>query len=132
MVGGRRHNVGLTARESLIDIVVHGQDIAIPLGLTLEVPPQVAAEAASRVMSYQATPVSRLKARVFRQVPTDGFHLAATDVSWSVGDGPEVRGPVLAILLVLTGRPAGLAYLDGEGAADLASRFARFKRAAAG
>ena len=32
MVGSRRHNVGVTPYETLIDIVVHGQDIAVPLG----------------------------------------------------------------------------------------------------
>ena len=32
MVGSRRHNVGVTPLETLIDIVVHGQDIAVPLG----------------------------------------------------------------------------------------------------
>jgi hypothetical protein len=41
---GRR----LTAMETLIDNVVHGQDIAIPTSRVLEVPPIVAATAASR------------------------------------------------------------------------------------
>ena len=38
MVGSRRHNVGVTPLETLIDIVVHGQDIAVPLGRNLAVP----------------------------------------------------------------------------------------------
>ena len=49
--------------------------------------------------------------------------LTATDTSWSAGNGPEIHGPVLAILLVLTGRPAGLPHLAGEGAAALAEQF---------
>ena len=30
-VGSRRHNLGVTPRETLIDICVHSQDIAVPL-----------------------------------------------------------------------------------------------------
>jgi hypothetical protein len=32
MVGSRRHNFGIIYHETLIDILVHGQDITIPLG----------------------------------------------------------------------------------------------------
>ena len=67
MVGSRRHNFGLTARETLIDIVVHGQDIAVPLGRRLEVPPGSAAAAATQVWSYQASRIGRRIARVNRQ-----------------------------------------------------------------
>jgi hypothetical protein len=51
-----------------------------------------------------------------------GFRLAATDVEWSAGDGPEVRAPIEAILLVLTGRLVALPQLDGEGAAGLTAQ----------
>jgi hypothetical protein len=40
----------------------------------------------------------------------------ATDVAWSVGNGPEIRGPVVALLLLLTGRRAGLDEVTGDGA----------------
>jgi hypothetical protein len=36
-------------------------------------------------------------------------------------DGPEIRGPILAILLLLTGRTAGYTELAGPGAAALAA-----------
>jgi uncharacterized protein (TIGR03083 family) len=122
MVGSRRHNVGVTHQETLIDIAVHGQDIALPLGRTLDVPAKVAATAASRVWSYRTSPKGRMKARVFRTVPYDRHQLTATDASWSEGEGPEIRRPILAILLLLTGRPAGLSQLTGEGAAALAAK----------
>jgi uncharacterized protein (TIGR03083 family) len=122
MVGSRRHNVGVTPQETLIDIVVHGQDIALPLGRTLEVPPKVAASAASRVWSYRTSARDKMKARVFRTVPYDGHRLTATDACWSEGEGAEIRGPILAILLLLTGRPVGLSQLTGEGAAVLAAK----------
>jgi hypothetical protein len=40
-----------------------------------------------------------------------------------VGDGDrEVRGPAGELLLVATGRPAGLAALEGPGVEDAAAR----------
>ena len=48
-----------------------------------------------------------------------GFRLAATDCSWSAGDGVPVEGPISAILLLLTGRQAGLAQLSGPGVPGL-------------
>jgi hypothetical protein len=81
----------------------------------------VAAAAASRVWSYHASPRGRMLAGVFRSVPHDGYRLTATDASWSEGEGHEIRGPILAILLLLTGRSAGFSQLTGEGAALLAA-----------
>jgi uncharacterized protein (TIGR03083 family) len=111
-VGQRRHNVGVTLRETLIDNLVHGLDIAIPLKLDLEIPADAAVEAAARVRSYHGTG----KNRVFREIPLRDFRLVATDHAWSAGDGPEIRGPIRALLLLLTGRPAGLADVTGPGA----------------
>jgi hypothetical protein len=56
------------------------------------------------------------------QPPYERYRFTATDTSWSVGTGPEIDGPVLAILLVLAGRPAGLPHLTGDGAATLVAR----------
>jgi hypothetical protein len=55
--------------------------------------------------------------KVFRPVPYRSYRLIATDTEWAVGDGPEIRGPILAILLLLTGRTAGCNELAGPGAA---------------
>lgn len=114
MAGSRRHNLGVTSRDTLIDIVVHGQDIALPLGLALVVPVDAAAEAATRVSTLGARMSS-----VFHPVPWRRHRLTATDTRWSVGDGPEISGPILAILLLLTGRLVALPQLDGEGLASL-------------
>jgi uncharacterized protein (TIGR03083 family) len=111
-VGQRRHNPGVTHRETLVDILVHGMDIAVPLNLELEIPAEAAAEAAMRVRSLDGTS----KNRVFRDVSLREFTLRATDYPWSAGGGPEIRGPVRALLLLLTGRPAGLADVTGPGA----------------
>ena len=111
-VGQRRHNPGVTHRETLIDNLVHGMDIAIPLRLDLEIPTDAAVEAAARVRSFDGTG----RNRVFRDIPLREFRLVATDSAWSAGDGPEIRGPIRALLLLLTGRPAGLGDVTGPGA----------------
>lgn len=114
-IGSRRHNIGLTNLETLTDILVHGQDIAIPLRRELEMPTAAAVVVATRVWAQRGTS----KARVFHDVPIGGFRLTATDASWSIGDGPEIQGPIAAILLLLTGRPAALPRLSGDGAESL-------------
>lgn len=122
MVGSRRHNIGVTHLETLVDIVIHGQDIAVPLSRELEVAPEAVVAAATRVWSYHATRRDRKKSRVFRSVPYERYRLTATDAAWSVGAGPEIKGPVLAILMVLTGRLVCLPQLTGDGAAALAEQ----------
>lgn len=118
-VGSRRSNVGVTNLETLIDIIVHGQDIAIPLARDLEMPTSASATAASRVRSLLGTGAGR----VFNDIGVQRFRLIATDATWCEGAGPEVRGPIGAILLLLTGRLAALPRLTGAGADDLRSKF---------
>jgi uncharacterized protein (TIGR03083 family) len=115
MVGRRRHNVGVTRYETLVDILVHGLDIAVPLHLELEVAREAAAVAAARVRSFDG----RGRNRVFRDIPLRAYRLVATDTEWVSGDGPEIRGPIAALLLLVTGRPARLPELSGRGADHL-------------
>jgi uncharacterized protein (TIGR03083 family) len=51
-----------------------------------------------------------------------GLTLAATDLDWSTGSGPEVAGPGVALLQAMTGRKAALDDLKGDGLATLQSR----------
>ena len=44
-----------------------------------------------------------------------GTRFEATDVDYAVGDGTTVTGPIGAIVLTLTGRPAGGEQLGGPG-----------------
>ena len=53
-----------------------------------------------------------------------GLRLLASDVDWSWGEGPEVKGPGEAILLALGGRPSVLGELGGDGVATLRERVA--------
>ncbi|MGY6651553.1 maleylpyruvate isomerase family mycothiol-dependent enzyme [Amycolatopsis sp. TRM77291] len=114
--GSRRHTLGVTYLETLADILIHAQDIAIPLGLRHEMPPDAAAVAADRVLSMRWPPPLPAARKVA------GFRLTATDISWSTGAGPEVRGPMSALLLVCAGRLAALPRLSGDGAVDFAAR----------
>ncbi|WP_040810275.1 maleylpyruvate isomerase family mycothiol-dependent enzyme [Nocardia concava] len=94
-------------RNILFDTMVHGQDIAIPLGRTIDVAPEAAAAAADR-----AVEVGR---PVWNKHRLDGIRLRATDIDWSYGTGNDIEGPILALLLLITGRTARLSDLTGPG-----------------
>ena len=51
-----------------------------------------------------------------------GLRLFATDTDWVRGTGPTIEGPAEMLLLAITGRPAALPQLEGEGVAVLAGR----------
>ena len=112
--GSRKVPVVSNYRNVLFDVMVHAQDIAIPLGLDLPLPPRAGAAAATRVwtMGWPFWAKRRLR----------GVRLTATDVDWSTGSGADVHGPIRAILLLLTGRTtAATATLAGDGMARLAA-----------
>lgn len=113
----RRLPVVANHRNVLFDILVHGQDIARPLGIDRPMPIPAAAAGAERVwtMGWPFWAQRRLR----------GIRLVADDADWAVGSGAEVTGPVSALLLVLTGRPAGLTALRGPGADEVAQRLGR-------
>lgn len=111
MVGSRKKAPVVSDLEPLLDVLVHGQDIAIPLGRERPVPPAAGAVAAQRAWEMSWPFFARRRMR--------GIRLAATDCDWSAGEGSLVEGPIGAILLVLTGRPAGAAMLSGEGLVTL-------------
>lgn len=98
----------------LVEEVVHGEDIRRAVGLVRSYPQ----EAVVRALRLQArTPASfggakELVARV---------RLTATDADLSIGEGPDVTGPVLSLLLAVSGRRAALAELDGPGLSVLAA-----------
>jgi uncharacterized protein (TIGR03083 family) len=112
MVGSRRHAVGTTQVEPLTDVLVHGQDIARPLGRERPVPAAAAATAATRVWRMGWPFWARRRLR--------GTTLVATDSDWRVGTGPAVCGATGDLLLLVTGRRQVLPALSGPGVAQLA------------
>lgn len=104
----------VTYRETAVDHLVHGQDIALPLGRELPMPPLLAALAAERAWS------SRRMFHARRRFA--GYRFVADDADWAAGRGREVTGPIGALLLLFTGRLVATAQLGGPGAADLRAR----------
>ncbi|MFE2413753.1 maleylpyruvate isomerase family mycothiol-dependent enzyme [Kitasatospora sp. NPDC057904] len=96
------------------ETVVHAEDIRRPLGLARAYP----VAALTRLADFYRG--SNLLIGGKRRV--EGLTLRATDADWTAGSGPEVRGPVLALLLAVTGRKVAHAELEGEGLPLLASR----------
>ena len=48
--------------------------------------------------------------------------MQATDTDWVHGEGPEVSGPIVALVMAMTGRKAAIGDLSGEGVATLQAR----------
>jgi uncharacterized protein (TIGR03083 family) len=96
------------------EVVVHREDLLRPLGLQ-GAPADDAVNACLDMYTTANFPVGGKK-RI------QGLRLVATDTGWSHGDGPEVSGPGVSLLLAMTGRAAGLDGLSGDGAALLGQR----------
>ena len=103
-----------TVQNLAMDIVVHGQDMALPLHRELAVPPDAARYALERAWSMGWPFHASRKLAPYR--------LAATDSDWVAGEGPTIAGTSVALLLLATGRvqPA-LPLLDGPGVSRLAT-----------
>ena len=104
---------GFGGRVALTDNMIHQQDIRRPLGLPRTIPSRRLGVALDFVL-YAPTIRGAWLAR--------GVHLIATDLDWSHGKGPEVRGPGEAVLMAMAGRPDALRDLDGPGRDTLAAR----------
>ncbi len=107
-VGARVAPAGTTPADRLMDLLVHGHDIAIPLGIARTVPVDAARSALDRIWHTGAPFHARKK--------FEGYRLTATDTEWVAGDGPVIEGSATALLLVLTGRETAADRLTGAGA----------------
>jgi uncharacterized protein (TIGR03083 family) len=96
----------------LVEEVVHGEDIRRPLGITRAYP----TDAVVPAIAYQARTSTAMGGS--KQLVA-GVMLVATDADLTIGDGPEVSGPALSILLAISGRDVALADLDGPGVPNL-------------
>ena len=115
--GSRKIPVVSDQRNVLFDLLVHVQDIAIPLGVDLPMPLVPAAAGATRVWSMGWPFWARRQLR--------GLRLRATDTDWSAGAGAELRGPIGMLLLLLTGRTmTALPHLSGPGVQTIIERSA--------
>jgi uncharacterized protein (TIGR03083 family) len=98
----------------IVEEVVHGEDVRRPLGIRRDYPVDAVEEA---LRLQVRTPASFGGAREL----VAGLRLVA-DEGATVGDGPEVRGPLVSLLLAAAGRRVALDELSGPGVATLVSR----------
>lgn len=103
------------ARGPLTDLLVHAGDMRIPLGLAHEPDPahlRIALEFITLGRPVGFVPRGRLK----------GLRLTADDLDWSWGDGAELGGRGIDLLMAACGRTALLARLHGPGVEILRGR----------
>jgi uncharacterized protein (TIGR03083 family) len=110
----RRNHPPGPVTAMLGEMVVHGEDIRRPLGLSRQYPEETLVTMAE---FYKG---SNLLIGSKRRIA--GLRLKATDATWASGDGPEVSGPMASLLLAMTGRRQVYGDLSGEGLATLAGR----------
>ena len=105
-VGSRRKAPGVSDREPLLDVLVHTQDICVPLDLDHPMPPDAAVAALERTIWWS------------RRMPLGprlrDLHLVATDVAWEWGSGRRVEGEVRWLLLAAAGRAVAHDHLSGD------------------
>ena len=96
------------------EALIHAEDIRRPLSIKREYP----TDAAVRVAEFYkgSNLIIGAKKRI------TGLQLRATDADWSHGDGPEVSGPIVSLVMAMTGRKAVLADLSGDGVTTLSAR----------
>lgn len=96
------------------EVIVHGQDIARPLGITLT-PDTHAVEAVARFFVAKDFAVNS------RRTVT-GLSLEADDAPFRGGSGPVVRGHQLDLVMAMAGRVSACDALSGDGVAVLRGR----------
>jgi hypothetical protein len=100
----------------LTDVIVHGTDMLVPTGRSVDVDPVALAT------SLEFLAGGRAKGFVPRGL-TDGLAFEASDLDVRVGRGRTVvRGPALALCSAVCGRAALLDRLSGDGVPVLAGR----------
>ena len=99
------------------ETIVHGEDIRRPLGIRRDYPTHALVTIAD---FYKG---SNLLIGAKRRI--DGLTLRATDADWTTGSGPEVAGPLISLVMAMTGRRGTVDDLSGPGTATLAGRLPR-------
>jgi len=115
-----RDSIGFTVAPTkdlaawLGEVIVHGQDIARSLGISLEPDPAAVAEVAHFYTSKDFA--------VNSHTLVEGLALRASDTEFEYGSGPVVDGPILDLVMVMAGRREPLPRLSGAGVTDLKDR----------
>jgi uncharacterized protein (TIGR03083 family) len=105
------HLPGSTESMGLADVLVHSADAFRPLGLDVDAAPAEAGPALDALWKSGRV--------VVHAVPHRDRCLVATDLDWTRGSGPEIRGKAIDLLLLVANRRQVLPDLDGPGLAGL-------------
>jgi hypothetical protein len=97
------------------EVVVHGNDIRQPLGIDDD------SSTEAKLACLEMFKGSNFPVRAKKTIT--GLTLKATDVDWTFGSGPEVRGPLVALLMAMATRPLATT-LTGDGVTTLRGRLA--------
>lgn len=111
----RTKPVFVVASNILLDLVVHGQDIAVPLQIARPVPSTAGRLSLSRIWSMGWPFHARRR--------LDGVRVCATDCDWSAGSGPDITGTAAELLLLMTSRDGAIDSLQGRGVDLIRPRF---------
>jgi uncharacterized protein (TIGR03083 family) len=110
---GKFRVVGFPPAVALGEVFVHGNDALRALGQEFEVYPD---DAIPILNTYR-----RFGGMAFHARPQRNVRLVATDVQWSCGNGPEVAGRAIDLLMLSANRQQVVESLSGPGVADIAS-----------
>ncbi len=95
-------------------VIVHSEDIR----RALAIPHQYPTDAVVTVADFYTG--SNLLIGSKRRI--SGLMLRATDTEWKYGTGPELSGPILSLVMAMTGRKVAIDDLTGQGVETLRSR----------
>jgi len=110
----RKASPGTRPVRGLMHVLIHGQDMCRPLGLRRDLPEAHLVLVADYVKDN--VHIFGAKKRIA------GLKLAATDMDWSHGNGPEISGRAEALVMMMAGRLIALEDLSGDGKAALMTR----------
>ena len=112
--GSARRPPGTKIWDPLVNVLVHAQDVARPLGREHPMPLDRVEPALRHVWATSGYGA----AKRFR-----GLRFAAVDTDWRAGARDRCgEGPAADLLMLLTGRAAGLAHVEGPGREKAARR----------
>lgn len=99
---------------ALGEFMCHGEDIRRAFGDRGEHPAAHVSELGPKYMTTGKPLQGKTR--------TKGLSMRATDGDFTWGDGPEVAGPGIDLIMAATGRTEALDHLEGDGLATLRSR----------
>jgi uncharacterized protein (TIGR03083 family) len=102
----------------LADLILHGLDVRIPLGIPRQIPADRLA-VTFHLLGNVLSPGFAIGARL------RGLRFETTDTGWTTGAGPVVRGPAEAVVLAMSGRTVAWAGLTGDGTDLLRERISQ-------